>query len=56
MPTENKEYTTGELMKRFFPYYRKHKGVLAMDLFCASLTTLCELVLPIAAFHRKKKM
>ena len=46
MPTENKEYTTGELMKRFFPYYRKHKGVLATDLFCASLTTLCELVLP----------
>lgn len=33
-------------MKRFLPYYTNHKGVLAMDLFCASLTTLCELVLP----------
>lgn len=46
MSADNKEYTTKELMKRFFPYYRNHKAVLAMDLFCASLTTLCELVLP----------
>ncbi len=43
---KNKEYRTSELMKRFMPYYAKHKGVIAMDLFCASLTTLCELVLP----------
>jgi len=43
---KNREYRTGELMKRFMPYYAKHKGVIAMDLFCASLTTLCELVLP----------
>ena len=46
MSENNKEYTTKELMKRFLPYYRNHWGVLAMDLFCASLTTLCELVLP----------
>ncbi len=43
---KNKEYRTSELMKRFMPYYAKHKGVIVMDLFCASLTTLCELVLP----------
>ena len=43
---KNREYRTSELMKRFMPYYAKHKGVIAMDLFCASLTTLCELVLP----------
>lgn len=43
---DNKEYRTSELMKRFLPYYAKHKGVIAMDLFCASLTTICELVLP----------
>lgn len=32
--------------KRFLPYYKPHLGVMIMDLFCASLTTLCELVLP----------
>lgn len=42
----NKEYRTGELIKRFLPYYKRHKGVLVMDLFCAMLTTVCELVLP----------
>ncbi len=43
---ENKEYSTKTLMKRFLPYYGRHKGVVVMDLFCASLTTICELVLP----------
>lgn len=43
---DNKEYTTKELLKRFWPYYAKQKKVMAADLFCASLTTLCELVLP----------
>ena len=41
-----KEYSTKELLKRFLPYYAKHKGVLALDLFCAALTTICELILP----------
>lgn len=41
-----KEYSTKELVKRFLPYYGRHKGVFFMDLFCASLTTVCELVLP----------
>ncbi len=47
----NKEYTTKELIKRFVPYYGKHKGVMITDLFCASLTTLCELVLPMIIRH-----
>ncbi len=34
------------LKKHFFPYFSKHKAVLALDLFCAALTTLCEIVLP----------
>jgi len=34
------------LFKRFLPYYKKYKWILVLDLFCASLTTLCELVLP----------
>ncbi len=38
---------TGTLLKRFIPYYRKYIGVMAMDLFCAALTTVCELVLPL---------
>ncbi len=33
--------------KRFLPYLMKHKKVLVLDLFCASLTTICELVLPL---------
>ena len=34
------------LLKRFLPYYKKYKWILLFDLFCAALTTLCELVLP----------
>lgn len=41
-----KEYKTSELMRRFVPYFKKRRGVLFMDLFCAGLTTICELVLP----------
>lgn len=43
---DNKEYSTKELIKRFLPYYSRHKGVMVTDLICASLTTICELVLP----------
>lgn len=41
------EYTTKELFKRFLPYYRPYKKTLFLDLFCAALTTLCELILPL---------
>ncbi len=44
---EKKQYTTGELFRRFAPYFKKYKGALIMDLFCAALTTICELVLPL---------
>ena len=44
---DSKTYTTGELFKRFAPYYKKYMGTLLMDLFCAALTTVCELVLPL---------
>ena len=37
---------TKTLRKYFFPYLLKHKKTVAIDLFCAALTTLCELVLP----------
>ncbi len=44
---EEKQYTTSELLKRFVPYFKKYKGTLCLDLFCAALTTICELVLPL---------
>lgn len=44
---ERNGYGTRELLRRFAPYYAKHKRVLIFDLFCALLTTLCEIVLPL---------
>lgn len=41
-----REYKTKELWQRFSIYFRKYYGTLALDLFCAALTTICELVLP----------
>ena len=35
-----------ELISRFSPYLMKYKGMLALDLFCAALTTLCDIALP----------
>ncbi len=34
------------LIRRFLPYYKKYRFVLLLDLLCAALTTVCELVLP----------
>lgn len=38
---------TGMLIKRFYPYFGKYKKIMALDLACASLTTVCEIVLPL---------
>ncbi len=38
---------TSVLLKRFIPYFKKYRGMLTLDLFCAALTTVCELVLPL---------
>ena len=35
------------LIRRFLPYYKPYKWILAADMFCAVLTTVCELYLPI---------
>ena len=40
------KHSTGALMRRFAPYFRPYAGVLLLDLFCAALTTLCEIGLP----------
>lgn len=47
MMKNNGQYGTKELLKRFIPYYKPYKGILIMDLGCAALTTVCELVLPL---------
>ncbi|MFA5635901.1 MAG: ABC transporter ATP-binding protein [Anaerovoracaceae bacterium] len=44
---ENKTMKTSYLLKRFIPYFKKYRWVLLLDLFCAALTTVCELVLPL---------
>lgn len=44
---EQRHYTSRELLKRFVPYFKPYKGTLITDLFCAALTTVCELVLPL---------
>lgn len=35
------------LIRRFWPYLAKYRHIVALDLFCAALTTLCEMVLPL---------
>lgn len=45
--TEKFDYTVGELLRRFMPYLMKYKWIMVLDLFCASLTTICDLVLPL---------
>ncbi|MBO5095020.1 MAG: ABC transporter ATP-binding protein [Lachnospiraceae bacterium] len=44
---ETKSYTTKELGKRFSYYFKPYRGTLALDLFCAGLTCICEIVLPL---------
>lgn len=38
---------TKHLIKRTMPYYKKYWKSIVFDLFCAGLTTICELVLPL---------
>lgn len=44
--TITKTYDTGELLRRFLPYLLRYRGLLILDLFCAALTTICDIVLP----------
>ena len=46
MQTEARTLSTGTLLRRFMPYFRRHGKTLVFDLLCALLTTVCELVLP----------
>lgn len=44
---KKKEYSTVELIKNFLPYFKPYYGTLVTDLFCAALTTICEIILPL---------
>ncbi len=44
---EKRKMSNLKLIRRFLPYYKKHIPILVLDLFCAALTTVCELVLPL---------
>lgn len=47
MRNSGEEYSTGVLIKRFLPYFKPYRKTLYADLFCAALTTVCEIVLPL---------
>lgn len=38
--------STPALLRRFAPYFKPYLGIFFLDLFCAGLTSLCEIVLP----------
>ncbi|MCI8881009.1 MAG: ABC transporter ATP-binding protein [Clostridiaceae bacterium] len=40
-------HSTPALLRRFAPYFKKYLGIFFLDLFCAGLTALCEIVLPL---------
>ncbi|QQK08490.1 ABC transporter ATP-binding protein [Miniphocaeibacter halophilus] len=42
-----KTHSNMTLIKRFVPYFSNYKSILFFDLFCASLTTVNEMVLPL---------
>ena len=44
---DDKEYSTGVLVRRFLPYFQPYRRTLCADLCCAALTTMCEIVLPL---------
>ncbi len=46
MENTEKQMKMGYLLKRFIPYFKKYKWILVLDLICAALTTVCELVFP----------
>ena len=44
---EKRKVKSSALIKRFLPYYKNYWKTLCLDLFCAALTTVCEIVLPL---------
>ena len=47
MQPEIRTVKTSVLIRRFAPYFKKYWPMLAIDLFCAALTTVCDVALPL---------
>lgn len=47
MKKEERKYNSRVLLRRFMPYYKKYLPTVFFDLFCAALTTICEIILPL---------
>lgn len=43
---EKHTMSTFSLIRRFAPFFKKYRWTLALDLLCAALTSLCDIVLP----------
>ncbi len=44
--TGARTYSSPQLIRRFYPYLKKYRWIMYLDLFCAALTTICDIVLP----------
>ena len=44
-----KKKNNKKLLRRFVSYYKNYKGLMAFSLFCALVTALCEMTLPLIA-------
>lgn len=52
MSTETKEKVPmRKMFATFLPYYKPYIGIIILDLICAALTTVCELVFPLIVKH-----
>ncbi|MBP3409849.1 MAG: ABC transporter ATP-binding protein [Clostridia bacterium] len=47
MQNKTASRSTFQLLRRLAPYFKPYMGVMVLDLFCATLTTVCDLVLPL---------
>ncbi len=47
MEQKKQAMKTTRLLGRFLPYYKPYKKIMFFDLFCAALTIICEMVLPL---------
>ncbi len=48
---QQRTYRLKELLGRIIPYFKPYLLILALDLFCAALTSVCEIVLPMIIRH-----
>ncbi len=48
---QQRTYSAWKLLGRIIPYFKPYLLILALDLFCAALTSVCEIVLPMIIRH-----